>query len=468
MATHYFKEKENLSAKIAFFVWDPLQYYLYKNIVKHLPEAEYVICDTWYQTIDNRGAAHIEEIVELLEKNKCQWRVITELDNTSGVETLLKKYEMLVASHMWPPLTALSTKEWFFKKKTVRILDGCAKGLATFAPWSAYFDIALAFGPYTEEYLLLLNTTHTVGYPKFDEWFSRAVNQEETKRIRLQVNPNKKILLYLPTHGGLSSLHVFANAIVSLRERYNILVKLHRHNKLTEPDAVTLLTQEDIMLFESKDDMLPLLDAADAIISDSSSAALETLLTDKPMIILDMSSNQEAWRKHEEGDEFNGFWYSGGIEYKESAGKKLRDLFSRFGLTAQNPEEIESALKNAFGTSWDASLKERHQFRDYIFAHQDGTSGERAANIIREFLNKPKPMPPLLGAAIRAYFPNLEKSYKFQIQKLINIQVENNRKIQTLRQKLAQYQKDAKFLEALRNEKWLAKKIALIFKYFLV
>lgn len=463
----YFKEKENLSAKIAFFVWDPLQYYLYKNIVKHLPEAEYVICDTWYQKVSKRGMAHIEEIIELLEKNKCQWRVIIELDNSSQIETLLKKYEILVATHMWPPLTSLTEKEWFFKKKTVRVLDGCGKGLATFAPWSAYFDIALAFGPYTEKYLLPLNTTYTIGYPKFDGWFSNIISQE-ANHIKTKIDPNKKTLLYLPTHGSLSSLHVFAKAIISLRERYNVLVKLHRHNKLSEPDAVNLFTQEGVMIFESKDDILSLLDASDVIISDSSSAALETLLTNKPMIILDTSSNKEAWRKHQEGEEFNGFWYSGGIEYIESAGKKLRDIFSQFGLVAQNPEEINWALGNAFGANWSASLKERHQFRDYIFAHQDGTSGELAANIIREFLNKPKPTPPLLGAAIRSYFPNLEKTYKFYIQKFINIQAGKNKEIQMLQQTLAQYQKNNKFLEILHNEKRLVKKIALIFKHFLI
>lgn len=454
------KEKENPYAKIAFFVWDSLHYYLYKNIVKYLPEAEYVVCDTWYQTIYDRGAGHIEEIIELLEKNKCRWRVITELDSVSRIEILLKKYEILVASHMWPPLNALPEKDWFFKKKTVRVLDGCAKGLATFAPWSAYFDIALAFGPYTKEYLMPLNITHTIGYPKFDEWFSRAVNQKETKCVKSQVNPNKKILLYLPTHGGLSSLHVFTGAILSLRKKYNILVKLHRHNKLTEPDAVTALTQDNIIIFGSKDDMLPLLYAADAIISDSSSAAIETLLTDKPMIILDTSYvNKEAWRKHEEGDEFNGFWYSGGIEYRESAGKKLRDLFSRFGLVAKNPDEIELALENALGASWKASLKERHQFRNYIFAHQDGTSGKRAANIIREFLSKPKPTPPLLGAAIRSYFPNIEKNYKFAIQKMDRIK-------KSQRGKLSQYSKEAEAYRLIKNEKSLASKIYKILKYF--
>lgn len=464
MKNKHFREKENPSAKIAFFVWDPLQYYLYKNIVKHLPEAEYVVCDTWYQTVDERGAAHIEEMVELLLKNKCQWRVIIELNDASEIEILLKKYEILISSHMWPPLTQLSTKEWFFKKKTVRILDGCAKGLATFAPWSAYFDIAFAFGPYTEEYLHHINISYITGYPKFDEWFSNTINKEEVNHIKARINPSKKTLLYLPTHGGLSSLHIFTNAIISLKGKYNILVKLHRHNKLTESDAVAALTQANITIFDSKDDMLPLLDAADAIISDSSSAALETLLTDKPMVILDTSySNKEAWRKHEEGDEFNGFWYSGSIEYKKSAGKKLRDLFSRFGLVAQNPEEIESVLKNLFGTSWGASSKERHQFKDYIFSHQDGTSGERSANIIREFLNKPKPVPPLLGAAIRAYFPNLEKNYKLGIQKMDRVIKLQNQKIM---KELPQCIEEVKNYRSIKNEKSLIGKISKILKHF--
>lgn len=456
MNNKHFKEKENPSAKIAFFTWDCHQYHLYKNIVKHLPEAEYVICDTWYQTIYDRGAAHIEEIIELLEKNKCHWRVMTELNAIPEIEFLLKKYEILAAFHMWPPLATLP---WFFKKKTVRILDGCGKGLATFAPWSAYFDIALAYGPYTEEYLRPLNITYITGDQKFDEWFSKTINPEEIKRIKTKINPNKKTLLYLPTHSGLSSIYKFSQAIASLREKYNVLVKLHRLNKLIDSEAITPLLQKDILIFESKDDVLPLLSVSDIIVSDSSSAALETLLTDKPMIILDTSSNKEAWQKHQEGEEFNGFWYSGGIEYVESAGKKLRDLFLRFGLVAQNPDEIESALKNAFGASWDASLKERHQFRNYIFAHQDGTSGERAANIIREFLNKPKPTPPLLGAAIRAYFPNLEKNYKLGIQKMDGI-------IKLKNQRLSQYSKEAEVYRLIKNEKSLIGKISKVLKHF--
>lgn len=464
MSVHHFKENENSSAKIAFFVWDPLQYYLYKNIVKHLPEAEYVVCDRWYQTISGYGIAHIEEIIELLTQNQCQWRVITELNDTSGIETLLKKYEMLIATHMWPPLTALSTREWFFKKKTVRILDGCGKGLATFAPWSAYFDIALAYGPYTEEYLRLLNTTYVIGNQKFDDWFLHTVDGGEIKYIKTKVDQNKKTLLYLPTHGGLSSLHLFAHAIASLEEKYNILVKLHRHSKLIEPEAIKPLLRDEIKLFESKDDLLPLLYAADLVISDSSSVALEVLLVDKPMVLLDVISDEEVWQKHQEGEEFNGFWYSGGIEYIESAGKKLRDLFSRFGLTAKNPEEVESALKNAFGANWDASRKERHQFRNYIFAHQNGTSGERAANIIREFLNKPKPIPPLLGAAIRAYFPNIEKSYKFAIQKMDRVIKLQDQKLQ---KKLFQYSKEAEAYRLIKNEKSMIGKISRILKHFL-
>ena len=87
-----FREKENPSAKIAFFVWDPHQYYNYKNIAGHLTESEYIVCDTWHADIGDRGnGSHIDEIIDLLEKNNCHWRVITEINNSYFIEYFFKK-----------------------------------------------------------------------------------------------------------------------------------------------------------------------------------------------------------------------------------------------------------------------------------------------------------------------------------------------------------------------------------------
>ncbi len=455
-----FKEKENPSAKIAFFVWDSHQYYNYKNIAAYLPEAEYVVCDTWHSDIGARGTAHIEEIIGILEKNGCHWRVLTELNDTIFIEKFLEKYDILASTLMMAPLTSISSKEWFFKKKTVRILDGCSKGLATFAPWSSYFDIVFAYGPYTEEYLNLINTTYTIGNHKFDDWFSGAVNQKEIEHIKTKLDPNKKTILYLPTHSGLSSLYDFAGAVDLLGEKYNVLAKLHRHSGLSEKEAYVPLLNGKVFIFGSKDDLLPLLAASDLVISDSSSVSLEVLLVNKPMVILDVADfNKESWRKHQQAEEFNDFWYSGGLEYEESAGKKLRDLFSNFGFVAKSPDEIEKAIEQVCGENWEASNGERQKLKDYIFSYQDGKSGERAAKIIHEFLTAPKPLPPLLGAAMRAYFVNVEKNYKFGIQKMDKV-------IKLQNQKLSQYFKEAEAYRLIKNEKSLIGKISKVLKQF--
>ena len=457
-----FREKENPSAKIAFFVWDSHQYYNYKNIASYLTESEYVVCDTWHANIRDRGnGCHIDEIIDLLEKNNCHWRVITEINDSSFIEYFLKKYDILVSTLMWPPLSTLSFKTLFSRKKTVRILDGCSKGLATFAPWSAYFDIALAYGSYTEEYLKLINTTYIVGNHKFDDWFSGAVNREETENIMARLDPSKKTILYLPTHSGLSSLHNYASAVALLRKKYNVLAKLHRHSWLSEANASVRLLQDGVLMYGSKDDLLSLIAVADAVITDSSSVSLEVLLSGKPMIILDVVSlDKEAWRKHQEGEEFNGYWYSGGLEYEESAGKKLRDIFFNFNLLVKSPDKIESALLGAFGEDWKASEDERNKFKNYIFAHQDGKSGERAARIIRNFLTMPKPTSPLLGAAIRAYFPVLNKNYAFGIQKALREIKRKDQEIKKLRiENLTYY--------IIKKEQNILKKIYLLLKYLL-
>lgn len=456
-----FTENQNPDAKIAFLAWNPFHYYVYKNIAKHLPEAEYVVCDTWYQTIWDRGPKHLEKTIDILNKNKCYWWVITELNDTSLIKNFFDKYEIIVAVHSWPPLSAVLTKSFFQHKKLVRVLYGNAKGLVTFAPWSAFFDIVLTYGPYTQEHIAPINISHAIGNPKFDDWFDQSIDPDSLKQIRNNLDPAKKTLLYLPTHSGLSSLHMHGKNIKLLGDRFNILVKLHHLNKLTEKEIVREIMEDPrILAFDEEDDILPLFHLADVIVSDSSSAALEALLVDKPMVILDPASNQEAQQKHAEGEEFNGYWYSGGLEYAEGAGHKLRQLFSKFQLVVQSANDLEPAIHRALGTSWNLFKSERDEFCNYIFAHRDGKSGKRAADIIRDFLTRPKPTPPILGAAIRAYLPNLELNYKLGIQRMDQAIKKRDLKIRELEKKLLLYQE-------IKKEHNFLKKTQLIMREFL-
>lgn len=416
----FFEENPNLNARIAFMVWSPFHFYVYKNIAEHLPESEYVVADKWYWRLKEHGPASVQDTVDFLKKKSVKWRVIIERERQNIIEKFFEKYKVVVSVHLWPPLHSVTWDDnnWFTKKKSVRVNYGVGKDLATFAPWSAYFDATLTDGPHTHEYLKLLSQSYMVGVPKFDDWFNGAIDQEETERIRNFLDWKKKTILYLPTHGGLSSLYKFGKAVKGLSGDYNILVKLHNLNPLAEPEIVEELRGSNaIHTFDEKDDILPLFFLADIVISDSSSAGLEAILADKPLIILDTTKDEDVWENHTGGREFNGSAYFGGATYSKSIEQlAAHDKDWRVGEVIADPKDLLWAVSKA-ADSAVSFRKNREKLRDYLFSYNDGQCGERAAAVIKNLLIGEKPEPPVLGLAIRSSFTPRFENLKLLIKK---------------------------------------------------
>ena len=413
-----FEENPNPSAKIAFVMWTPFHYWVYKNIIKHLPEAEFVICDTWYSSIYQRGAAHINEVIEFLKNQGTNWRVITELIDGEKIKKFFAKYEIIAATNFWPPLDVLGLESSLSGQKGVLVNYGVGKDLATAAPWVSNFDISLVEGERTHEFHKTLTESHIVGYPKFDDWFGRKIDNNKVGEIKSKLIQDKKTVLYLPTHSGLSSLSKFAAGVSELTEKLNVLVKFHHLNRLTETEAVKEIEKKDgILAFDSKDDIQPLLFVADSVISDSSSAAFEAVLTDKPLVVLDTTAGSLA--SHVSGEEFNGLWYSGGLTYAKSIDELIKhdDAF-RVGEVAKTPDEIYKAVDSSLRSKTDF-ISNRKRLREELFAYNDGRCGDRAASIIRGLLGHPKSRQPVLGIAARAYLSTLSKNYNIGLRNAV-------------------------------------------------
>src|SRR3989344_5255391 len=106
-------ENPNPEARVAFVMWSPFHYYVYNNIVKNLPEAEFVVCDTWFKNIDERGFTHINEAVSFLKEKGAFWRVLLELSDEKVIKRFFSRYEIIVSVWLVPPLDSLSFYDWF-------------------------------------------------------------------------------------------------------------------------------------------------------------------------------------------------------------------------------------------------------------------------------------------------------------------------------------------------------------------
>lgn len=431
-----FEENPNPNAKIAFVMWTPFHYYVYKNIAKHLPEAEFVICDTWFKNIRERGSNHVQEMVTFLKKENVSWRVIKELFDGAFIEKFFSKYEIIASMWLAPPLDSFSFDDWFSKKKSVRIKYGVGKNLNTFAPWSARFDLTLVEGAHAHGHLRSFTESHIIGCPKFDDWFSGSIDEKKIHSIRDVLDPNRKTILYVPTHSDGSSIRVFGDAIVNLNPQYNVLIKFHYMNPVTEgKEILSIKSRSGILTFDSKDDILPLYAVADVIVSDFSSASLETLLVDKPLVTLDVSGNDDDFFEKNLSGSFNGAWVEGATICRRSVVERIKDDDFRIGEIAKNPHELIDAIERSVLTR-ELYTKNREYWIDLLFSYRDGRSGERAADIMRDFLSRSKPEPPLLGLSARSYFSILNKNFGQQVQRLENDLREKDRIIENLKEML--------------------------------
>src|SRR3989344_2892891 len=152
-------ENPNPNARIAFMVWTPFHYYVYKNIITHLPEAEFVVSRFIHLNADEANR-HLADTVDFLRSKNAHWRVIAEFDDGKIIKDFFHKYEIIASVWHAPPLNSPVLDYWFFQKKTVRISYGVAKDLVTFSPVVAFFALSLVDGPRTDDIHKMLTESH--------------------------------------------------------------------------------------------------------------------------------------------------------------------------------------------------------------------------------------------------------------------------------------------------------------------
>ncbi|MEJ6474506.1 CDP-glycerol glycerophosphotransferase family protein [Pseudoalteromonas piscicida] len=155
-----------------------------------------------------------------------------------------------------------------------------------------FFDLYCTHGPLTTAPFNQLAEKHgyfsviETGWPKLDPYFDYT-----------KCDNKKPVLLYAPTFSpNLTSLEALYSHIKQLAESGLYKIQLKFHPKTKQQWQLMYAELESIEDFEIArgDNLIPLIQQADVVISDTSSAVDESLLIGKPVITFNNHQPQDA------------------------------------------------------------------------------------------------------------------------------------------------------------------------------
>jgi CDP-glycerol glycerophosphotransferase (TagB/SpsB family) len=201
------------------------------------------------------------------------------------------------------------------------------------------------------------------GFPKLDPVFDGTMNDEYLHpfREKAKLEPNKKTILFCTTWdgSGMSAIEKWADRLDELTADYNIIVTLHpwvsqKYYKMIEKNPKVYLINEN--------DVLPFLIIADVMVGDISSIIGEFCALDKPI-----------------------------ITFKVQSGKRIVpeiiEIISNISLQINDFSELNDAIAHSLNNPNEKSPA-RQAANQIMFDTLDGKSGERAAQVIKEFIAK--------------------------------------------------------------------------------
>lgn len=131
-----------------------------------------------------------------------------------------------------------------------------------------------------------------IGIPKLDALVDGTLDRQAVLR-RFKLSGRRPVVLYAPTGQKDNSLEHTGEAVLErlkAANKYDILIKLHDHPRDRTVDWAKRLAPlcDRHMQVVNELDVVPLLYAADLLISDASSVSSEYSLLDRPMVFLDV------------------------------------------------------------------------------------------------------------------------------------------------------------------------------------
>lgn len=167
--------------------------------------------------------------------------------------------------------------------KRIQLCHGLIDKNWTFSLKNKPYDLLLVPGQYAAKRLKRIGIERKkiqiVGFPKLDSYVKKTGGQLAKRR-------KKQTLLYAPTWGPLGTLPLMLKTLMDLNKKYRVIVKLHPHAEWYYEGLLQSLRIETVRNVNIVD----LFYDADMLVTDNSSVMFEFLITEKPIVLLDMCS----------------------------------------------------------------------------------------------------------------------------------------------------------------------------------
>ncbi|NQZ53518.1 MAG: CDP-glycerol glycerophosphotransferase family protein [Piscirickettsiaceae bacterium] len=279
--------------------------------------------------------------------------------------------DVLAEQHRFPYLISNHAMHAFQGVPLIKVLGECnirfmyalGKGRHNFSEWNHYYDIFLCFGPFHEQQLTQFNAPSVqMGYPRYDIYFNQELELTDFKQ-KLDCDPAKETILWLPTWKELSSVDMYAELMSSLMDSYNIIVKLHPLSLEEEPDVVAkLMNLNFTAVITTVVDNVFLFAISDKVVCDYGGTAFGAIYLDKPLLLLNLPNASNDPLSGENSPDLA--LREQIINIDIFSFHKIRDIF--------NDAEI-----------WQEQNLARKKLRQYYFAPHYGFSSEVAAAAIK-------------------------------------------------------------------------------------
>ena len=209
-----------------------------------------------------------------------------------------------------------------------------------------------------------------IGFPKTDRLL-----HDDGARLRVcrryGFDPQRPLVLYAPTGQRHNSLELFGLEVIEALNatgRYNLLVKLHDHPKAPSRDWVVALSELERPGFRlaRELDVVPLLAAAELLITDASSVSNEYSLVDRPIVFLDTPKLIAK------------------ASAKEGSMVDLETWGRRGGPVVEGPDEIARVVEQSFVAPGRYSAVRRQMAKSLFY--NPGRAPEAAVRFLRSGL----------------------------------------------------------------------------------
>ncbi len=218
----------------------------------------------------------------------------------------------------------------------------------------------------------------SVGMPKLDRLVDGSIDAKAVRR-RLGVKDGETCVLYAPTwteHSSLFTLGEPLLAALAARPRTRVVVKLHDHLLDASRSPIDWRARIDAWHWEnvsvaSESDVVPLLAAADVLVTDASSVSQEFTLLDRPILFADVPGLFESER------------------YKDSV--DLETWGRKGGVVFRTAEEGRRALDRAIDAPHELAEVRRKIAADMFYG--PGGATQRALDEVYRLLRLKMPAP---------------------------------------------------------------------------